>query len=81
MAFPAPSAPRRELYPEIEPFDAGWMPTGTQHEVYYEQSGKADGKPVERSWGHLTVAYCSTRVFAWRLTWLAFGRSTSRSWL
>jgi proline iminopeptidase len=37
---------RRGLYPEIEPFAYGWLPTGSAHEVYYEESGAPGGKPV-----------------------------------
>lgn len=37
---------RRMLYPEIEPFDFGWMTTDGQHEVYYEQVGQRTGKAV-----------------------------------
>jgi proline iminopeptidase len=40
------TAHRRGLYPEIEPFDFGWLATGGPHEIYYEQCGKADGVPA-----------------------------------
>ena len=40
------SAGRRGLYPEVEPFAAGWLPTGGLHEVYYEECGAAAGKPA-----------------------------------
>ena len=40
------SAGRRGLYPEVEPFAAGWLPTGGLHEVYYEECGSAAGKPA-----------------------------------
>jgi proline iminopeptidase len=46
---PAPAvvhAGRRGLYPEIEPWDYGWLPTGGRHEVYYEQCGRRDAKPA-----------------------------------
>ena len=36
---------RRTLYPDIEPFESGWMTTGDGHEVYYETSGARDGRP------------------------------------
>jgi proline iminopeptidase len=39
-------APRRTLYPEIEPIDFGWLKVGGEHEIYYEECGKRDGKPV-----------------------------------
>ncbi len=41
------SAPTRtELYPEIEPFAAGWLAVDGLHTLYYEQSGNARGVPV-----------------------------------
>jgi proline iminopeptidase len=47
---PAPAAMsaagRRGLYPEVEPFAAGWLPTGGLHEIYYEECGAQNGKPV-----------------------------------
>ncbi|MFJ6023751.1 prolyl aminopeptidase [Brevundimonas sp. NPDC092305] len=46
MAFPAPDAPRRELYPEIEPFAHGMMPTEGEHQIYYEECGNPQGTPV-----------------------------------
>ena len=46
MAFPTPETPRRELYPEIEPFASGWMSTDGPHEIYYEESGNPQGLPV-----------------------------------
>jgi proline iminopeptidase len=40
------SSTLRDLYPEIEPFDKGHLRVSDVHEIYYEQSGKPDGKPV-----------------------------------
>lgn len=37
---------RRELYPEIEPYETGRLPVGDGHELYFEQCGNPDGKPV-----------------------------------
>lgn len=37
---------RRQLYPEIEPFDTGMLPVSERHTLYYEQCGNRDGKPV-----------------------------------
>jgi proline iminopeptidase len=49
-SMPAPaamaSAGRRGLYPEVEPFSAGWLPTGGLHEIYYEECGNPQGKPA-----------------------------------
>ncbi len=39
------SVGRRSLYREVEPFSFGWMPTGSQHEIYYEECGNPRGKP------------------------------------
>ncbi|MEO7148679.1 MAG: prolyl aminopeptidase [Rhodanobacteraceae bacterium] len=38
--------PRRTLYPEIEPYDAGMLPVSALHTLYYEQCGNPRGKPV-----------------------------------
>lgn len=38
--------PRRELFPEIEPYASGWMSTGGPHEVWYEECGNPQGVPV-----------------------------------
>jgi proline iminopeptidase len=40
------AAGRRALYPEVEPFACGWLPTGGTHEVYYEECGSPRGKPA-----------------------------------
>lgn len=45
MAFVTDAA-RRGLYPEIEPFASGWMPTEGVHEIYYEECGAPGGKPM-----------------------------------
>jgi proline iminopeptidase len=37
---------RRALYVETEPFASGWLKTGGLHEIYYEECGAANGKPV-----------------------------------
>jgi proline iminopeptidase len=37
---------RRGLYPDIEPFAYGWMPTESAHEIYYEECGAPGGKPA-----------------------------------
>jgi proline iminopeptidase len=43
-AFSAQGA-RRGLFPENEPFASGWLATDGPHEIYYEECGRADGKP------------------------------------
>jgi proline iminopeptidase len=40
------SSPLRSLYPDIEPFDSGFLPVSPLHTLYYEQSGNPHGKPV-----------------------------------
>jgi proline iminopeptidase len=37
---------RRVLYPEIEPYRTGRLKVGGQHDLYFEESGNPDGKPV-----------------------------------
>jgi proline iminopeptidase len=34
------------LFPEIEPYDTGFLRVSQVHEIYYEQSGNPQGKPV-----------------------------------
>jgi len=41
-----PDSARRELYPEIEPFDTGMLKVSGTHELYYEQCGNPAGKPA-----------------------------------
>jgi proline iminopeptidase len=36
----------RTLYPEIEPFDSGFLNVDARHRMYYEQCGNPLGKPV-----------------------------------
>ena len=36
----------KTLYPEIEPFDTGRLKVSPVHELYYEQVGNPNGKPV-----------------------------------
>jgi len=38
--------PLRTLYAEIEPYDSGYIRVSPVHELYYEQCGNPDGKPV-----------------------------------
>ena len=35
-----------ELYPEIQPYDTGFLKVSDLHTIYYEQSGNASGNPV-----------------------------------
>lgn len=37
---------RRGLYPPVAPFRTGYLPVSGGHELYYEESGNPDGKPV-----------------------------------
>src|SRR5204862_5745914 len=36
----------RTLYPAIEPYDTGRLKVSDVHEIYYEQCGNPNGKPV-----------------------------------
>ena len=45
-AFAGSTANRRGLYPDNEPYRSGWLATGGEHELYYEECGRPDGKPV-----------------------------------
>ncbi|MEZ6012755.1 MAG: prolyl aminopeptidase [Hyphomonas sp.] len=36
----------RTLYPEIEPFETGWLDTGDGHKVYWERCGTKGAKPA-----------------------------------
>jgi proline iminopeptidase len=41
-----PNAPsRRALYPESDPFNSGFLATGSPHDIYFEECGARDGKP------------------------------------
>jgi proline iminopeptidase len=40
------SEPRRELYPQLEPYASGMLQVSPVHNVYFEQCGNPDGKPV-----------------------------------
>ena len=35
-----------ELYPALEPYDSGRLTVSAEHEIYYEQCGNPNGKPV-----------------------------------
>jgi proline iminopeptidase len=37
---------RRTLYPDIEPFDSGFLDVSPLHRIYYEQCGDPNGKPA-----------------------------------
>jgi proline iminopeptidase len=39
-------APRRTLYPDIEPYDSGYLQVSPLHRIYFEQCGNPDGKPA-----------------------------------
>lgn len=38
--------PRSDLYPDIAPFDSGYLPLDNGHTMYWEQVGNASGQPV-----------------------------------
>ena len=35
-----------DFYPAIKPYNSGTLRVSTEHEIYYEESGNPDGKPV-----------------------------------
>ena len=37
---------RKDLFPDIEPYDRGRLAVDPPHELYWEQSGKRDGVPI-----------------------------------
>lgn len=37
---------KRSQYPPVEPYDSGYLDVGDGHSIYYEQSGKPEGKPA-----------------------------------
>ncbi len=39
-------APLRGLYPDIEPFDSGFLTVSERHAIYYEQCGNPEGQPA-----------------------------------
>jgi pimeloyl-ACP methyl ester carboxylesterase len=45
MKKSAPPA-RRTLYPAIKPYRSGWLRVSPTHEIYWEESGNARGKPA-----------------------------------
>jgi proline iminopeptidase len=40
------AAARRSLFPAIKPYGSGWLRVSPLHEIYYEESGNARGKPA-----------------------------------
>jgi proline iminopeptidase len=40
------AAPRRKLYPPIEPYNSGRLRVSPLHEIYYEECGNPRGKPA-----------------------------------
>ena len=47
ISRPSPrNAPRRELYPALEPYRHGHLRVSDIHEIYYEESGNPLGKPA-----------------------------------
>ncbi|HSR01584.1 MAG TPA: prolyl aminopeptidase [Methylophilaceae bacterium] len=38
--------PTYNLYPEIDPYHHGWLKVDNTHEIYYEECGNPDGRPI-----------------------------------
>jgi proline iminopeptidase len=45
-AIAGSSSGRRQLYPEIDPYNSGWLAVPGGHHIYYEECGSPDGKPA-----------------------------------
>jgi proline iminopeptidase len=37
---------RRQLYPDIEPYNSGWLKVSGTHDIYFEECGSPRGKPA-----------------------------------
>jgi proline iminopeptidase len=37
---------RRQLYPDIEPYNSGWLKVSGTHDIYFEECGSPHGKPA-----------------------------------
>jgi proline iminopeptidase len=37
---------RRQLYPDIEPYNSGWLKVSCTHDIYFEECGSPRGKPA-----------------------------------
>lgn len=46
MSLPDDPSPPRGLFPEIEPYDSGHLRVSGLHEIFYEQVGNPEGKPL-----------------------------------
>jgi hypothetical protein len=46
MCTLAQSTSLRDLYPDIEPYNTGFLKVSDLHELYYEESGNKNGKPA-----------------------------------
>lgn len=46
MTSPDQSVEHPDLYPEIKPYDSGFLQVSRRHEIFYEQVGNPEGRPV-----------------------------------
>src|SRR5579872_243043 len=46
VAIPSAIMPRGDLFPEIGPFETGYLPLSSNHVMYWEQVGSPRGRPV-----------------------------------
>jgi proline iminopeptidase len=46
VAIPSGIMPRGDLFPEIGPFETGYLPLAANHVMYWEQVGNPRGRPV-----------------------------------
>ena len=54
--------PHRDLYPPIEPYDTQMVDVGDGQQLYVEQCGNPEGKPVVFLHGALVVAVVPSGV-------------------
>ena len=62
------------LYPEIEPYNTGFLKVSDIHEIYYEQCGKPNGKPIIYLYvaGYKKTFLLTTNYFSWYVSKLNF---------
>src|SRR5437879_3203800 len=46
LGNPLTAEPLRSLYPEIEPYQTGYLSVDGEHTLYWEECGNPEGKPI-----------------------------------
>jgi hypothetical protein len=58
-----------ELFPCIEPYDAGFLKVSSVHSIYYEQSGNEKGNPVVYlHGGNYFTKHQTIRTWRWNIS-------------